>query len=96
MTIPTLNPLRSAVICEQVSERIDRFAETLPAFKAAVLSKTIAGFILEALDLASGADEASRFDLHMDAAQHAIDRLEASIPVLRAEIARARPVEVGG
>jgi hypothetical protein len=84
-------PLLAPVISMQRTvARMDRFARSLASFKAAVMVKAEAGFILDALDAASGADSSDSFDVHMTAAECGVLRMERHLAALKAEISRGR------
>jgi hypothetical protein len=74
----------------QTSERIDRFTQSLPAFKAAAMVKGEQSVIESALDEASKADTPEAFNIWMDAAQFAASRMERHLSVLKAEIRRGK------
>lgn len=80
--------MNAIALFTRTSERIDRFATTIPAFRAMALVKGEMGVISEALDNASGADDGEHFSVWMDAAQCSLLRLERHLAALRAEIAR--------
>jgi hypothetical protein len=74
----------------QTSERIDRFTQSLPAFKAFGMAKGEMSVIESALDEASKADSPEAFNIWMDAAQFAVMRMERHLTELKAEIKRGK------
>lgn len=71
-------------------ERMDRFAAALPAFKTKAMVAGELRVIDEALDAASGADDAEHFNVWLDAAHASVLRAKRLLSDLEAEIGRGR------